>query len=91
MEKPEVFYGTLIRGEEAPDDLKDLHIYFIEGFDHVMFLCPCGCEEVVHIPTGDDGWKLKIEEGRVTLAPSLLRRDNCRSHFFIESSRVRWA
>lgn len=62
----------------------------------LIFLCPCGCGDEVHIPTKamagtDRSWSLVIDESsRPTLSPSLQRTVGCRSHFFVTSGKVRW-
>jgi hypothetical protein len=70
-----------------------------------IFLCPCGCggpqvhgysDGLIQLNlTGSvrsHRWGHEVhEDGTITIAPSILRLNNCKSHFFIRRSRVEWA
>jgi Family of unknown function (DUF6527) len=60
----------------------------------VGFRCPCGCGQRIELPLireADPHWNLRVEpDGTPTLAPSVWRKDGCRSHFFLRSGRVKW-
>jgi len=75
---------------EIPYLLRTGTLYVSEKYNTVAHLCPCGCGEDVFIPIGEPGWKLFLNEGKVTLSPSLQHRFKCRSHYFIEDNQVRW-
>lgn len=85
--------------EIIPSQMDPDTIYIISAGGHpysVAFLCPCGGDDLVHVPVNREkqpppSWTLtRNDDATVTLAPSLLRMDGCRSHFFIRENRVDW-
>lgn len=60
----------------------------------IMFKCPCGLGHVISLPAAKDRrphWTTSIRNGRVTLSPSVYRREGCFSHFWITGGDVFWA
>ena len=57
--------------------------------------CPCGCNEVLTLSLMQSyrpNWRVKIDWlNRLTLSPSVWKKDGCNSHFFIEKGRLIWA
>lgn len=50
----------------------------------IMFICPCGCKQVVQIPiTGENSWSWNGDEDNPTLTPSIARMDGCKWHGFL--------
>jgi hypothetical protein len=60
----------------------------------VAFLCPCGCGdrlELVLIPEAKPHWSITVDDRALpTLRPSVWRKTNCKSHFFINQGKVSW-
>lgn len=60
----------------------------------VLFKCPCGCGEVLTLSLMKSfrpRWRIKLDKkNRVTLSPSVWKREGCRSHFFIRKSKLKW-
>ncbi|WP_106541091.1 DUF6527 family protein [Prolixibacter denitrificans] len=58
------------------------------------FICPCGCNEIIYlnlIPTTRPRWKIKLGWfKKPTVSPSINRRIECKSHFFIKKGRIKW-
>jgi hypothetical protein len=59
-----------------------------------IFLCPCGCGEIVKLGLGKEfhpKWKIRIRKNFVTFLPSINEEGFiCKSHFFIKDSKVIW-
>ncbi|AEH90643.1 MULTISPECIES: DUF6527 family protein [Mesorhizobium] len=59
-----------------------------------LFRCPCGCGDVVSLPTHaphNPRWRIEVSlEGRPTLHPSVWRTKGCLSHFWLSDGRVYW-
>lgn len=49
-----------------------------------------GSGQEVFLGVGDDGWKVMVDDGGVTIVPSILMRGGCGSHFFITKGEVKW-
>ena len=83
--------------DELPTSLRPGTLYVCGEGEHlwsVSFLCPCGCEDAVHLSLHRDGrprWELsEHDDGSLSLRPSVWRRTGCRSHFVIERGIIRW-
>lgn len=67
-------------------------IYVSERFRTAMHLCCCGCGLEVITPLNPAKWSLSKQGGQVSLSPSIGNWSfPCRSHYWIERGRVRWA
>lgn len=67
-------------------------IYVSERFRTAMHLCCCGCGLEVITPLNPAKWSLRKQGGQVSLSPSIGNWSfPCRSHYWIERGRVRWA
>ncbi len=67
-------------------------LYVSERFRTAMHLCCCGCGLEVITPLNPAKWTLKRQGGQVSLSPSIGNWSYpCRSHYWIERGRVRWA
>lgn len=74
--------------ESAPDMADDPY--------YIFFLCPCGCQTLVALPLENKTkqhhtitWQITSTDP-VTLSPSIQQLDGCKSHYFIQSNRVKW-
>ena len=83
--------------EEEPKYVLAKKIYLIGTkpyFWAAMFLCPCGCNEVITLNLLKDAsprWEFKVRNGAISLYPSIWRKVRCKSHFHITKGRVRWS
>ena len=74
-----------------PERLEEGVLYVSLEFATVVHKCACGCGEEVVTPLGPGEWQLTYDR-TVSLAPSVGNWSfQCRSHYWIEGSRVRWA
>lgn len=78
-------------------DVADNLVYHIGDEDWkwlLMFNCPCGCGDVIHLSLLEKSvqkWKLKQEDNNIfSIYPSVNRQVGCRSHFFITDNEVKW-
>lgn len=90
-------YRTLVVDASLPSDLKRRYLYVVQedGFEEqAAMLCPCGCGRVLHmnlLPDTRPCWRLtKHANGRATLHPSVWRKKDCGSHFWLREGRVIW-
>jgi hypothetical protein len=85
---------------EFPKEIKKRKIY-IEGnsklndFWYAKFLCPCGCKDELTLNLINDvspRWKIEndFRSKKISLTPSINRKSNCKSHFWITDSKVKW-
>jgi hypothetical protein len=78
--------------DEIPAELIDGTIYVSIEFETVVHRCCCGCGSKVVTPLSPTDWKLTFDGETVSLDPSVGNWSYpCRSHYFIERSRVVWA
>jgi hypothetical protein len=78
--------------EHVPDKLGDGVVYVSIHFATVIHKCCCGCGHEVVTPLSPSGWQLTFDGESVSLYPSIGNRAlPCRSHYWIENNRVRWA
>lgn len=88
---------SVVRSAELPDQ-PDPKIIYLTGDGEepwfAEFLCPCGCNETLHLSVLTEGrprWAVTRHfDGTITLAPSVWRQIGCRSHFWVRRSRVQW-
>lgn len=78
--------------EYIPDKLKDGTIYVSLAFATVAHKCCCGCGNEVITPLSPTDWKLIFDGESISLYPSIGNWNfACRSHYWIECNRVKWA
>lgn len=84
--------------EEMPDLLDSDRIYLVGDPRRpwsAALLCPCGCRASIQLSliAGDSPrWRVRRHfSGSVTLHPSIWRKRDCRSHFFIRRGRIVWS
>ena len=85
--------------EDLPDhgSIKPGAIMIVGGKDWAkwaLFKCPGGCGEVLTLclmKSFKPRWRLKVDKkNRITLNPSVWKKDGCRSHFFIRNNKLKW-
>ena len=78
--------------DSIPEELEDGVLYVSIRFGTVVHKCACGCGEEVVTPLGPAEWRLTYDGRTVSLAPSIGNWSfACRSHYWIEDGKVRWA
>lgn len=81
---------------EIPDIPKKNILYFIgeeEYYWQFVMLCPCGCNSLLHMNLMDDYkpyWSYKINNGLISITPSIDRMVGCKSHFFVKEGQIIW-
>ena len=82
---------------ELPDKIKKNKIYIIGENSYLWeaaMLCPCGCNEILHMSLHEEGrpkWDVvNLGSRYISLTPSILRKTGCKSHFFFESGFIKW-
>lgn len=90
-------YRTMVVVESLPAQLLRRAVYIVrdDGFDEqVALLCPCGCGRVLQmnlLPDERPCWRvMRNTDGAVTLHPSIWRKKDCGSHFWLRNGRIRW-
>ena len=90
-------YRTIVVEESLPVQLLRRTIYIVreDGFDEqAALLCPCGCGRVLQmnlLPDERPCWRvMRNMDGTVTLHPSVWRKKDCGSHFWLRNGRIRW-
>ncbi|WP_423820197.1 DUF6527 family protein [Salinimicrobium sp. TIG7-5_MAKvit] len=81
---------------EAPSDISSRRVY-LEGADmedlwFAYLKCPCGCKDTIMlnlIPDTKPCWTyLHDKLGNQSLTPSVNRKFQCKSHFWIKNNRI---
>ena len=97
LHKRKLIDYTVVFSEDnpTPDKIPDNKIFIVGGKGYVKWAyikCPCGCGEILtlslmkkHKPS----WSIKIDRlNRLTLYPSVWKKDGCKSHFWIRKGQV---
>lgn len=75
-----------------PENLAEQTLYISMDYATAAHKCCCGCGKEVITPLSPTDWKLKYDGVSVSLTPSIGNWSfPCRSHYWIERSRVKWA
>lgn len=75
-----------------PEALEEGILYVSVEFATASHKCFCGCGHKVVTPLAPTGWELTFNGEAVSLYPSIGSWSlPCRSHYWIEDGRVRWA
>ena len=78
--------------DSAPAPLESEVLYISIKYATTMHLCCCGCGHEVVLPLTPTGWRFTYDGETVSLSPSVGNWSfPCRSHYWIEHDRVRWA
>ena len=99
----DLFYPSNYKLEyvaEFPKKLNARKVY-VEGNSKInevwyaKFICPCGCKEELTLNLIDDAspnWKIEVKNGinEFSIYPSVRRNINCKSHFWIRNSKIKW-
>lgn len=83
---------TPIFVDTVPEDLEVGKLYVSHRFRTASHLCACGCGSRVVTPLKPAKWALTVDEGRVSLSPSIGRWQlPCKSHYWIRDNNVIWS
>jgi hypothetical protein len=75
-----------------PTKLEPGILYVAEEFGAAAHLCACGCGATVRTPLDPTEWSLTETKHGPSLYPSIGNwQEPCKSHYWIESGKVRWA
>lgn len=75
-----------------PSKMEEGILYISKKYKTAVHLCCCGCGNKVATPLKPGGWKLALDNGNVTLNPSVGNSNfPCRSHYIINHGSIRWA
>lgn len=74
-----------------PQALQPGVMYISERYHTASHLCACGCGEKVVTPLSAADWHLTIDDGMVSLYPSVGNWNYaCRSHYWIQRNQIIW-
>ena len=83
---------------DLPDVLVPRRIYLVGDESQpwaAALLCPCGCGATIQLSLVSEdspSWRAKRHfSGSMTLHPSIWRKRDCRSHFFLRRGRIVWS
>ena len=75
-----------------PEDLQEHTLYVSMDYATVVHMCCCGCGQEVVTPLSPTDWTLIYDGVSISLSPSIGNWGfECRSHYWISKSKVRWA
>ena len=78
--------------EEIPRELAESKLYISLEYGSAVHLCCCGCGSEVVTPLTPVDWKIIFDGETISLDPSVGNWAlECRSHYWIDRGRVRWA
>lgn len=78
--------------EFVPEQLEPNRLYISMDYGTVVHSCLCGCGQRVITPLTPTDWHLDYDGETVSLSRSIGNWSfPCRSHYWIERSRVHWA
>lgn len=82
--------------EDLPEEVPHYKVLLIGDPENTwlaVFKCPCGCGEIIHLNLLKEAspcWTILITKNVINIKPSIWRKEGCKSHFFIENSKVKW-
>jgi len=75
-----------------PESLERGVLYVSLDYVTTSHLCACGCGAEVVLPLHPTKWRMTYDGTSVSMAPSIGSRTlPCRSHYWIDKGRIRWA
>lgn len=78
--------------EFVPKVLEPGVLYISEKYRTASHLCACGCGDKVVTPFSPVEWRLRDEDGAVSLHPSIGNWNYaCQSHYWIRRNRIVWS
>ena len=90
MSKPTILAYEFVKS--VPKNLEEWTLYVSMDYATVAHKCCCGCGREVVTPLSPTDWKLIYDGESISLTPSIGNWSyQCRSHYWIDKSTVRWA
>lgn len=90
-------YETRVVIGDLPPNLKRRTLYIVEedGYrEQAALLCPCGQGHILHLnllPDERPCWRVsEHDDGTASLHPSVWRKKDCKSHFWLRRGRIFW-
>lgn len=78
--------------EFIPERLDEGVLYVSMQYGTASHKCCCGCGATVVTPITPTDWTLHFDGREISLSPSIGNSAlPCRSHYWIDSNRIRWA
>lgn len=81
--------------EDVPSILGKKRLYLVGKSSPwlLIFECPCGCREKIHLnllPDDSPFWSVYFRNKQVYVRPSIKRTVGCKSHFWITEGKIKW-
>lgn len=83
--------------DDLPEALDRYTIYILGEEPNpwaIAFECPCRCNSIIQLnllKEANPRWEYNINSSRaITLKPSIWRKIDCKSHFFIIKGKIIW-
>ena len=73
----------LAEDEYIPSEMEFGKLYYSKQYSCLMHLCVCGCGQKTCLTTKAGDWSVFPNNGSVTITPSILQRNGCKSHYII--------
>jgi hypothetical protein len=90
MKRVAVLHPEFVKA--IPETLKDGTLYISIDYATAAHKCCCGCGREVVTPLSPTDWKFTYDGESISLYPSIGNWNfACRSHYWINGSRVVWA
>lgn len=90
MKRPIVLAHQFVKA--IPNELQERTLYVSMDYATVAHKCCCGCGRQVVTPLSPTDWKFIYDGEAISLSPSIGNWSfECRSHYWINKSTVRWA
>lgn len=95
--KEKVFKWKIV--SEFPVDPIE-HTLYLEGnvkeedYWYALLKCPCGCGDNIMLNLMKDSkpcWEVFFNKERFSVYPSIWRKNNCKTHFWLREGKIFWA
>jgi hypothetical protein len=73
----------LVECHFIPEQMEFGKLYYSREYNTTNHLCLCGCGSQVPLPIKECEWSLVVDNGRVTISPSIQQRFDCFAHYII--------
>lgn len=90
----DAIWAETIKNTKLPAGSGSWSTNFEGVINHLNFICPCGCQDVITIPVNQaegSSWKWDGNLELPTLTPSILRKSGCRWHGFLTKGEFKIA
>ncbi len=91
------FATVTVESQPLHSEIPSKTVVIVGGMDWAKWAfmkCPCGCNEVLTLSlmkSYSPNWSIKVDKlNRITLTPSVWKKDGCYSHFFVKRGKLIW-